>query len=513
MRRRPRRAARSTGCAPARRCMRVGERRTSRYCTNIHAGRDRGPRSARTSSARARGEGARLRPTRRSASACGCRRAPRASSRAATSASCATSSTRNGLYVFTINGFPYGAFHGARVKEDGLPPDWLERRAPRVHGPARRAARRAAARRRRRHDQHGARLLPRARRRRRAASPSACARTRVTWALRDAPATVRSRSSPSRLPARDDRRGRRVLRRTHRRLAAHVGAVPRRLPRRRRVRGRPTRRALAARRPDREDPGERGPARRARSTPRRAPRSRRFAEGVYLHQVVARRGDARSRATSICPRRSPTRRRGRRVAHPLPRPDLPRGARPVREHAAVPRGAARAHQARRQSRRTSRSRPTPGTCCPPSSAPSPIEDAIARELALGRMERLRDEAARTALPARPRARTCRRYGPTCSPRSRSPARAPSSGDDRRSPASRCRCSTSAACSSTTRSIATSTARSGPSGRSRRARSRAAIVFDVGFGLLARRHRAGRRRRDRRRRRLEAACSRRSRSRR
>jgi hypothetical protein len=24
---------------------------------------------------------------------------------------------RNDLYVFTINGFPYGKFHGARVKE------------------------------------------------------------------------------------------------------------------------------------------------------------------------------------------------------------------------------------------------------------------------------------------------------------------------------------------------------------------------------------------------------------
>jgi hypothetical protein len=31
-----------------------------------------------------------------------------------------------GLYVFTINGFPYGAFHGTRVKEDVYRPDWLE---------------------------------------------------------------------------------------------------------------------------------------------------------------------------------------------------------------------------------------------------------------------------------------------------------------------------------------------------------------------------------------------------
>jgi sugar phosphate isomerase/epimerase len=33
---------------------------------------------------------------------------------------------RNGLYVFTINGFPYGPFHGAPVKERVYLPDWLE---------------------------------------------------------------------------------------------------------------------------------------------------------------------------------------------------------------------------------------------------------------------------------------------------------------------------------------------------------------------------------------------------
>jgi hypothetical protein len=30
----------------------------------------------------------------------------------------------NGLYVFTINGFPYGPFHGTRVKEEVYQPDW-----------------------------------------------------------------------------------------------------------------------------------------------------------------------------------------------------------------------------------------------------------------------------------------------------------------------------------------------------------------------------------------------------
>jgi sugar phosphate isomerase/epimerase len=33
---------------------------------------------------------------------------------------------RNRMYVFTINGFPYGTFHGARVKEDVYLPDWRD---------------------------------------------------------------------------------------------------------------------------------------------------------------------------------------------------------------------------------------------------------------------------------------------------------------------------------------------------------------------------------------------------
>ncbi|MEM0895731.1 MAG: metabolite traffic protein EboE [Verrucomicrobiota bacterium] len=34
--------------------------------------------------------------------------------------------TRNNCYVFTINGFPYGQFHGTRVKERVYVPDWAE---------------------------------------------------------------------------------------------------------------------------------------------------------------------------------------------------------------------------------------------------------------------------------------------------------------------------------------------------------------------------------------------------
>jgi len=33
---------------------------------------------------------------------------------------------RNKLYVFTINGFPYGVFHGTRVKEEVYLPDWRD---------------------------------------------------------------------------------------------------------------------------------------------------------------------------------------------------------------------------------------------------------------------------------------------------------------------------------------------------------------------------------------------------
>ena len=39
-------------------------------------------------------------------------------------------------YVPTINGFPFGAFHGERVKENVYLPDWRDRRARRLHQPA-----------------------------------------------------------------------------------------------------------------------------------------------------------------------------------------------------------------------------------------------------------------------------------------------------------------------------------------------------------------------------------------
>jgi hypothetical protein len=39
-----------------------------------------------------------------------------------------------GMYVFTLNGFPYGAFHGVRVKENVYRPDWIEEERVRYTG-------------------------------------------------------------------------------------------------------------------------------------------------------------------------------------------------------------------------------------------------------------------------------------------------------------------------------------------------------------------------------------------
>jgi hypothetical protein len=44
----------------------------------------------------------------------------------ATLAASRTFSPTRDAYVFTINGFPYGPFHGVRVKEEVYQPDWSE---------------------------------------------------------------------------------------------------------------------------------------------------------------------------------------------------------------------------------------------------------------------------------------------------------------------------------------------------------------------------------------------------
>ena len=87
-----------------------------------------GPRCAPTRALSSRRCAIALRPASRSASACGLsaqasQRAERAGERWRSSA---TSWPRNELYVFTINGFPYGTFHGTRVKEEVYLPDWRD---------------------------------------------------------------------------------------------------------------------------------------------------------------------------------------------------------------------------------------------------------------------------------------------------------------------------------------------------------------------------------------------------
>ena len=83
------------------------------------------------------------------------------------------------LYVFTINGFPYGPFHGRPVKEQVYQPDWQRRGAGRLQRRARRSPRRAVAGRSgaRGQHQHRARDVQAARRSARARSST----WRATW--------------------------------------------------------------------------------------------------------------------------------------------------------------------------------------------------------------------------------------------------------------------------------------------------------------------------------------------
>ena len=65
--------------------------------------------------------------TSRSPSACGCRPWPRGSCwQGENLAAFRDWLAGTNTYVFTINGFPYGNFHGTRVKEQVFQPDWTE---------------------------------------------------------------------------------------------------------------------------------------------------------------------------------------------------------------------------------------------------------------------------------------------------------------------------------------------------------------------------------------------------
>jgi len=96
------------------------------YCTNVHAGesweevralfgREIGAVKRRVSPHGAFGVGLRLGA-----------RAARELGEPARLAEARAALAEHGLYVFTLNGFPYGSFHGTRIKEAVYRPDWTE---------------------------------------------------------------------------------------------------------------------------------------------------------------------------------------------------------------------------------------------------------------------------------------------------------------------------------------------------------------------------------------------------
>jgi sugar phosphate isomerase/epimerase len=94
------------------------------YCSNIHPGED-WPAIARVLATHVPAVKARVSPDapmgvglRLAAVAAEALRAP------AALAELRDLLAANDLYVFTVNGFPYGPFHGTRVKEDVYQPDW-----------------------------------------------------------------------------------------------------------------------------------------------------------------------------------------------------------------------------------------------------------------------------------------------------------------------------------------------------------------------------------------------------
>jgi len=94
------------------------------YCTNIHAGEDLAAVRAALAQHVTRVKRA-MRPE--APFGVGLRLSNLASEQLAREGALAELRTwldREGLYVFTLNGFPYGAFHGTRVKESVYEPDW-----------------------------------------------------------------------------------------------------------------------------------------------------------------------------------------------------------------------------------------------------------------------------------------------------------------------------------------------------------------------------------------------------
>ena len=294
------------------------------------------------------------------------------------STSCARSWRGTSFYVFTINAFPYGPFHGTRVKEDVYQPDWLDAGAADLQRPGGRNPGRAAA---RRHDRLGVEPCPapsrRSRRRvrtRRARWPTRWRGTPPTGARCSAAPGARScsRSSPSR--AAFSRRSRRRSRSSSDHLHADASAAIVAQRDRPFACARRARRSAPYRRLLRHLPrrgGVRGPGRRA-SRASRAPasasrklqlssalrsagsrrRDRANACGIRRRRLLASGGGA-ARRRDHAPRRSraglrgAARRQGRRrMARALPRSGVPRGRRENSIRPSRPEGGARLHQGR-----------------------------------------------------------------------------------------------------------------------------------------------------------------------
>ena len=313
--------------------------------------------------------------------------------------------------------FPTAPFHGRRVKEEVYRPDWLERRAPRLHRPPRRPARRSscptgrsrAASARCPALQAGAPARPTPS----GAWPRTCCRHAATLQRlreRTAGRIVAGARARALLRARDHRatpsRSSSGTCSRARRCAAFVDAHAARAPATART---ALRRHLGVcldachAAVEFEDAARRvaalaragiriaklqvsaGLLRPAARTPTRWRRCAPFAEGVYLHQVVVERGARPDARYLDLPEALAGRRRRRRASDEwrvhfhVPAVPASRSAR-----FAAPRPSCgapgRCSAAGARSPRTSRSRPTPGTSCPRSTAREPVDDAIAREL-------------------------------------------------------------------------------------------------------------------------------------
>ena len=267
-----------------------------------------------------------------------------------------------GLYVFTINGFPHGTFHGQPVKADVHAPDWRTeervaytlRLAEILVGAAARRRQTARSPRTRCRTDRGSTMTRRpgsCARRTSSASAKALRGTRIALAiepeadgaLADIGDLVRWWAERPRPRPRD--------------------GLLRRLPLGRRLRGARRRRSTRS-----TTPGS-ASARRS-SAPRCGCRSRRAPELRAIRRPdLPAPGDAaqRGRLAAIVagPAGGAVRERRRRgVARALPRADLRRALRRARVDAGPPAGRDRSRA--RPHRRTWRSRPTPGTCCRPT---------------------------------------------------------------------------------------------------------------------------------------------------